>query len=329
MNCKAYTITSLAAGIAACLVACEKVNEYTGPLPDLKLVLYSFIQPDSLVRVEVKKTRYFSSETIEQPENVTGEVYINGQVAGILVKEEASPWRPVPRYVADARPRPGDRVRVVARADGLQEAWGEVTLPSGNTPVRVDSLLVRNKEKVEQARYTIHVDDKERERHYYRLVIETETYELVNGERYNSASSYSFNPENDPLLVGGNNTWLNEDVVPNRYRVFTNESFEGEGYTLRVSVAARNTYRVEYDRYGEKIVQRQVMNHRVSLVRLDEDTYLHLKSLMLLEMGQDVMEPVQVHSNVQGGVGIIGHACYSTRSFEMPEIEWAEMPYGY
>ncbi|MDR2414553.1 MAG: DUF4249 domain-containing protein [Odoribacteraceae bacterium] len=324
MNCKAYIPLLLLASLAAC----EKVNEYTGPLPDLKLVLYSFIQPDSMVRVDARVTRYFSSETSERPKNFTGEVYLNGQLAGALRQVIYSPWQPTVQYVADVFPRPGDRVQVVARADGLQEARGEVTLPLESVPIRVDTLLVGTMGQIEQVRYAITIDDKARERHYYRLVIETETYDRVGDERYSVSSTYSFNPENDPLLVGGNNTWLNEDVVPNRYRVFTNETFEGEGYTLRVSAGARNTYRLEYDLNGERITQWQVMRHHVKLARIDEDTYLHLKSLMLLEMEQNVMEPVQVHSNVQGGVGIIGHACYSTVSFEMPEVDRSETPYG-
>jgi hypothetical protein len=310
------------------LASCERVSEYTGPLPDLKLVLYSFARPDSMLRVDVHQTRYFSREQGERPANVSGEVYINGEQAGTLRPAGLPAWDYLPSHETGVFPRPGDRVKIVARADGLPEASAEVTLPADTVPVRVDTLLVGPATKIEGIRFIIRVDDKARERRYYRLVIETETYQEVDGERFPSSRLYSFSPDNDPLLVGGNNTWINEEIVPNRYRVFTNESFEGEGYTMRVSAASRNSTRLEYDHQGVRVVQRDVTRHHVRVIRLDEDTYLHLKSIMLLEMGEGVMEPVQVHANVRGGAGIVGYACHSTATFEMPEVAWEETP-GY
>ncbi|MDR0544979.1 MAG: DUF4249 domain-containing protein [Odoribacteraceae bacterium] len=320
---------SLLVALAAALLSCESVNEYTGSLPPLKLVLYSFIEADSLVCLDVWQTRHFSDEFSAPPTNVTGEVYINGQLAGDLRPVTSMTFGSRLRYLADARPRPGDHVRVAVRADGLQEAQGEVTLPLESVPIRVDSTLVGRPDKIEQARYAIHINDKARERHYYRLVVETQTYDLVDDLQYSLASAYAFNPENDPLLIGGNHTWVNEDVVPNRYRIFTNETFEGVGYTMRVSVGARNTYRFEYQSDGHTVTQRQVMRHRVKLIRIDPDSYLHLKSLMLLELEQGVMEPVQVHTNVRGGAGVIGYVLPSVVTFEMPETEMVEVPFGY
>ncbi|MDR2129808.1 MAG: DUF4249 domain-containing protein [Odoribacteraceae bacterium] len=312
---------------ATLLAGCEQVSEYTGELPDLKLVLYSFVRPDSMVRVDVHQTRYFSNNSSELPREVTGEVHVNGQLAGTLYPTPRSPWELAVQHVADVYPRPGDRVRVTARAEGMPEASAEVTVPADTVPIRVDTTLLGNPGKLERVHYTLHINDTARERHYYRLIVETETYEVVDGERYNSTRHYAFSPENDPLLVGSNNTWINEDVVPNRYHIFTNETFEGTGYTMRVSAGARNTTRFEYAHDGQTIGQRNVMKHHVTVVRIDEDTYLHLKSLMLLEMGEGVMEPVQVHANVHGGVGIIGYAVYSTVTFEMPEVHVQESGY--
>ena len=89
---------------------------------------------------------------------------------------------------------------------------------------------------------------------------------------------------------------------------------------------ARNTTVFEYYTQGQRVTQRDVMKHHVKVVRVDESTYLHLKSIMLLEMGEGLMEPVQVHANVSGGVGIVGYALYSTVSFEMPECYLQDLP---
>jgi hypothetical protein len=307
----------------ACAVGCERVSEYAGALPELKLVLYSFIEPDSMVRVEARMTRHFSSLSAMRPRDVSGEIRVNGQVAGAL---RPSPGLLPDRYEAAVYPSPGDRVRVIARAEGLREASAEVTLPLEGATIRVDTTRVGPAAKLERVRYAIHVDDDGRERRYYRLVIETETEDVVDGVSFGGNVTYDFDPENDPLLVGGNSTWLHEDVVPNRFHVFTNEGFGARGYTLRVSAAARNSTRMEYEIDGQPVVQRNIVRQRVKLARIDEATYLHLKSIMLLEMDEGIMEPVQVYTNVRDGVGVIGYAWFSTVTFEMPEVRYAEQP---
>lgn len=306
--------------ILACAAGCERVSEYAGALPELQLVLYSFIQPDSMVRVEARMTRHFSDPSGKLPEDLSGEVHVNGQLAGAL---RPSPGLAPDRHEAAVFPSPGDRVRVVARAAGLREASAEVTLPLEGATIRVDTTLVGPADKLERARYAIHVDDDGRERRYYRLVIETETETVVDGVSLGVGSgnvTYDFNPENDPLLVGGNSTWLHEEIVPNRYHVFTNEGFGAGGYTLRVSAATRNSTRMEYEIGGQRVVQRDIVRQRVRLARIDEATYLHLKSIMLFEMDEGIMEPVQVYTNVRDGVGVVGYAWFSTVTFEMPEV---------
>jgi hypothetical protein len=310
--------------LAALLAACEKVSEYEGPLPGPKLVLYSFVEQGREVRVDVRQTRRFSNQESELPAGVSGEVYLNDTLAAPLVTAWDDAWN----HVAAVIPRPGDRVRVVARAAGVKEVEATVTLPLESLSIRVDTTLVGPREKLEQARFTIRVDDPARERHYYRLVVETETFTAVGDEVFNATRHYSFNPENDPLLVGSTmgNALLYEDVPPNRYHIFTNESFEGTGCTIRVSATARNTMIITYDRDGQPVVQRDVTRLHVKVARVDEATYLHLKSIMLMETGTGIMEPVQVYTNVRDGAGVVGYACFSTASFEMPAVTWEEKP---
>ena len=288
------------------LIACESDRAFNESFPPQKLVLFAFVEPDSTVQVQLGKT--FHSEWENSAlEEVSGEVFINGRQEGVLVMEGHN------RYYAEVRPKPGDRVKIVARAKGLPEAVGETTLPMAGIPLAVDTTLVGPKNKLNRVFYTIHIDDKASERHYYRLLIRTETYTQIGDRITGLYDQYTYDTENDPLLGGRNEAWLNEDD-PNAFKIFTNERFEGKGYTMRVSAAAWNTYEMKYD----AVVQWEVVNQHVKLIRIDEDSYLYFKSLMLSDRGEGIIEPVQVHSNVQGGVGIVGYAYATTVSFRMP-----------
>lgn len=292
------------------LTACEKSSVYHGPVPDYSLVVYSFVQPDSLISIQLSKTRYMESDGV-QLEEVSGEVLVNGERKGNVE------YAVDKGYYANVYPRPGDRVRLIVRAKGLKEVSGKAVLPVEGIKVSVDSSLLDAGGKLSKVYYNIRIDDTAQERHYYRLVIATETYQEVNGVMMNYHVEYSYNTENNPLLSGGNNYWLDGEDM-NKYRIFNNESFEGKGYTMRVSVNARNTEEIEYSRDGETVFQRNVMRHRVKLIRLDESSYLYFKSVMLLDQGEGIIEPVQVHSNVSGGVGIVGYAYPTETLFEMP-----------
>lgn len=295
--------------------ACEQVSDYDGPLPDLKLVVFSFIEPDSTIRVQVGATRYFDG-VATLPEAVSGEVFINGEKAGDLEYDAIDGYR------MPVRPRAGDRVRIAVRARSLPEVSGETTLPGLPPVVSVDTVQVTSATgKLQQINYTLRIPGGEGERRYYRLLIRTTIYEQVGEAIYNRYTYYDFNPENDPLLVGGGNNWL-DDSESNTYAIFTNESFEGGEYVMRVSARAENSTEVAYEQNGELIVQRRVVKQEVKLVALDSDSYLYLKSVTLALRDQGaVIEPVQVHSNVNGGVGIVGYAYPALFSYEMPIVD--------
>jgi hypothetical protein len=296
--------------------SCERLADYRGALPARKLVLYSFAEPDSLLRVEIGATRRpLSGEMEDTPTGITGEVHLNGVLADTL----RPPVAPSSAYTTTITPSPGDHVRIIARAPGFREASAEVTLPASGVTIRVDTTHVAPGGKLERVRYAIHVDDDGRERRYFRLVLETENASYVNGILQDISRTHAFDPENDPLLVGNDNTWLHEDIVPNRYHLFTNETFAGRGYTLHVSAAAHESYHFTYDSGGQPVLQRDVLRQRVRLARVDESTYRHLKSIMLAELGEGVMEPVQVYTNVRDGVGVVGYSWFTTVVFQMPD----------
>lgn len=296
------------------LIGCEIETPYDGEFPEPRLAIFSFMRADSLIRVSVSSTRSIgeSSDYHRRLEEVAGEVFVNEQLAGELYPRDGIV------YTTDVAPKAGDRVKIVVRARGYEEAWGETIIPEEVPEIRVDTVLKENGGSLYNIRYAIRLEDSGKERLYYRLIVAGYSIMEEDGVVTYTGEDYYFDQDEEPLLSGGSNSWLDESEG-NRYHIFSNDSFEGKGYTLQVNRYAFNSYESIYTNRWGRLIRHLCRNIQcVRVVRIDEASYLYLKSVMLADRGQEIVEPVQVYSNVHGGVGVIGSESYAEVSFTMP-----------
>ena len=297
-------------GLACCLASCEQTVDYNGEYPDPKLVMYAFVKPDSTVGVQIGQTFFFGDTLSNDRLDAEGELYVNGKLAGSLAWDETG-------YHFAARPRRGDHLRVVARVKGFPEVEGEVMLPEKAPEIEVDTFSSTEMEQ-QRMNYRVTIKDEGTGRRYYRLIVESYDYHLIDGEIVNPSLSYAFFTDKDPLLEGSSSVWFDEDDR-NRYHVFTNEVFEGKSYVMKVSTWRRYSSVTTGEINGQQVTQHNVSTCRVKVVHIDRATYQYLKSAEMADRGEGVMEPVQVYSNVKNGVGIVGYANEAIADFVMPE----------
>lgn len=99
------------------------------------------------------------------------------------------------------------------------------------------------------------------------------------------------------------------------YTIFSDELIDGKAHTITVSSAkAHNTYFVPTD------TTNVLMTVSIDLQSIDESYYLYLKSLKALDIADPFMsEPVQIFTNIHGGLGIAGARTNQRRSFVLAE----------
>lgn len=292
------------------LVGCEQTYDYDGDYPDPKLVMYAFVKPDSVISVQVTRTFFFGDSVVNNPMEVEGEVYVNGDLAGDLK------WNGEEGYSL-VYPRRGDHVRIVARSAGFPEVEGEVVLPEQAPVIEVDTFS-SNDGRDDRMNYRITIKDEGRGRRYYRLIVESYSYTRIGDEIIDPSTSYAFFTDKDPLLEGSSSVWFDEDER-NKYHLFTNEVFEGTSYVMKVSNRRMYSYVYEEEKEGQQVVQYNVRGCRVKVVNIDKATYQYLKSVEMSDRGEGIMEPIQVYGNVKNGVGVVGYANEAIVDFLMPE----------
>lgn len=297
------------------LGGCEQENIFTGELPAPRLVLYSFIEPDSLIEIRVSKTRAIGQEDSAYiARNVEGEIYINGQYQAKLSHFEND------RYRTGISASAGDRVSITVRASGVPEANAETVIPDQFPLISADTFIYgRN------IHFRVKISEQDPGYKYYRFRLErittnkTENYDLGEILR-NEVKDNWFYRKNEPLLYNRNDIDLggeDEDEY-NIYNIFSNETFRGKNYTLKISTSHIPSFEhdILYVQENEKGHFLSETTYSIGLYRIDEATYLYLKSEEEAYRGEGILsDPIKVYSNVNQGVGIIGSFTKREMSF--------------
>lgn len=301
--------------------SCEKESIFNGQLPDPKLVLHSFIEPDSVIRVQVTRTRGIGqTDEAYIARNVEGEIYINGIEAGVLKPVKAN------EYTTDAKAREGDHIRLVVRAEGVKEASAEVTIPSIHPTIQVDTFVTIPHYSAEQLNLKIRIKEPDNAYRHYRLMIQRQTESVTTNLDLNRSlppvisNNYDFNKDNEPLLVDKvqDLPWSDEEDK-NYYNIFTNAVFRGKDYTLNVSTELEYStwYKIYYVDMlrEEKGKQENLVSYLVKVLQLDEPSYLYLRSEQEASQSLGLLnDPIKIYSNVKNGLGIVGaYVTYTTR----------------
>jgi hypothetical protein len=219
-------------------------------------------------------------------------------------------------YILVGKLHEGDRVDVAVKHKN-REIRSEAVLPAAPEIISLDIDTVTRIENgyypEDYIKFELRIKDHPGRKDYYRLLVNNDFYFLEDGtpEQY----IYYVVPyyTNDPVLTEGYNGTVPEtstgvwhqSFISNYYSVFRDALFAGEEYTL--------TFFVLLDSYAADDGRRIA----VRLQTISEDLYKYYSSLQRnLQTGMDnVSEPAAIHTNIIGGLGILG-ACNEVKAFE-------------
>ena len=303
--------------LSVCLFYCgcnrSEVYDFRGEVPESRLVIYAYAEADSLLYAEISKSRtYVDNTELDSTSNIRCQVYVNDLYSGEL--------QPIGNngYLSDIRPKAGDKITIKVSCAGLKDATGSTIVCNPFPEIELDTSRNWN-----MLQLRIGVKDHGGEENYYRLVVENETFYRGSFWRdghveIDSSITYSYDVDlsRDELLSKEIvSTILGKEINTNPYQVFTNKTFQGKKQILQASM----TYPYSYERDAWAIEDKDTIrfvekeNHRlrVKVLRMDKSLFNYLYTLGLHEKQPDMYkEPIQVYSNVQGGLGIVG-SCFT------------------
>jgi len=319
------------------LSSCEKNIEFNGDISASKLVVNSYITPDSVVSAQVSESRFFLSDstTFNNINNADVAVWVNR-----TFKEKMSFVRSG-IYKGTYKPAVGETIKLVVNAPTKKEVSCETNMyprPVINSidtsSVRIAEQFIGNRSAYSQnggpmiytldtigtmsgrtINYKLKFNDNVNEKNYYRLVVLVKQYYLntdsITHIQTQTESDYYLshltdivsgdNTNSDPVsLIGGNNYYYET------YNIFSDDLFNGKTYSLSFS-STQYIYKLR-PMYKNQIRSPYKTIVHISLQSISKDFYLYLKSRVAATNSGDSFfsEPIQIYNNITGGIGIFG-----------------------
>lgn len=326
---------AMGAALALCTSCVEEVN-LDDLRPDPTLVVNAVAMAGEPLAVDVTRTWFY---TDLNPEVTVSDaevaLYVNDAFRERVAYQPGDSAYNVPgRYRSAYVPVTGDRLRIEVSHPTYGKATAQAEVPALAPFVAADRRLV-DLGNYESAIYEITLRDSAGSEDFYWLRMEegipvydaaakryTGDYKWM-GIRVDYATEPVIGDSFTALdyIFGTGSLWMREEGV-----VFSDELFDGQAYTLRFT----NTY--YYDQFGtfpievvpdsvrfpdlpeEEYTPIPPRHLRVYLYTLSADYYYYLKAIQDAASGSisgtfqeiGLAEPVRTHSNIEGGVGILG-----------------------
>ncbi|WP_319500678.1 DUF4249 domain-containing protein [uncultured Draconibacterium sp.] len=337
------------------LVSCEKEIEFKGDEIKPILVVNGLVVSGDTVTVKLSKSRSKLEDSFANVvvANAKVDLYVDDVFAETLMPvKEMVYGSDVPlalgKYQSTVIGEAGKSYRLEIVADGFSPVRCETTVPEAIEISAWDTTTVSNTNGYGypgRTEFSVEFDDKGQQHNYYRLqsksiegqelrgympdgtIIHSDTV-LIRPQQYewveilNPQLNDAIN-EADELITG---------TPTNQYAIFNDDSFNGKKMKLRFELGY-SSYSYGYSSYDNSA---SFKIRDICLYSLSEDYYEYLNSANLhFWFDEDFFsEPVQVYSNIIGGIGIWGSASYSSFSvlegdYPLDDKVYIEDDYGY
>ena len=333
------------------LISCEKEIDFKGKEEAPRMVLNAIVNPDSCIKVFLSESQFFLSTNIDYKTINDAKVYVwrNGVMLEELTFDGTMSYvgSHIGVYVGSFIPSIGDKIKITAEHPDFPPVESEETeIPALIQIISIDTVDFKcyatkysaiytgdyiddyypNYETTEDSVYRvvtsskvrITFNDPEKIKNYYRVFVGINDKYDGENDSYNRVFCYSTDLVFSNSMMGLENTcWYNE---------FNDLLFDGETYTLTIGFYQERSY----NRSDEYYYRDRIPNEREITVRLEslcESNYKYYSSLSLSGyVGDGVFsEPVQIYSNIKGGMGIAGAYSVSRSTIQLPQ--WEEMDY--
>ena len=287
------------------LVGCETDVEFNGEQMEPQMVVYSVITAGEPVQVFVSRSSFIlDAEDYSEVKGAAVEMWVNGELVERLeevdyeevISDKYGDYEYIQTikhhyYEGTHTCSTGDSVEIrVSSASFEGEARGVTTIPAKPTMGALSATI----SSVEEGGYTegtlrCPFTDSEGEKNYYWLCggIYNDEHYMVNWATYS-----------DIVFSGGAADGLLGELIGSDYEeyvIFDDALLDGKKeYPLSM----------EWSINQESLTAAGTV-FRVECCQVDENFYKYFRSINLAADGIFATEPVQVHSNIIGGIGLV------------------------
>lgn len=320
------------------LFSCINDLEFNGEQQQAMLVLNSFLTTDSVVKVQLTRSKFFLEDDskFDAVTNADVKLFVNGSFVEKLNHTTNG------YYSGTYFPEENDIVKFVAYTPQLAEVNASTNIAPKQLITGVDSSSVSLgvgpilEYKNVDASYNpifdtigysynkgldlrIRFKDQPNTKNFYRLLLKVKSY-FANGVAIESSVGASF----DDLVFGNSNTdILGESSSYYSFNEFSDQLFDGKTYELKTRVFySFSSYKERASTTNPPQVGINSFTKQelvVELQSISESYYHYLKSITAND-GADMFfsEPVQVYSNIENGIGILGSYTRSLKALDIP-----------
>lgn len=297
------------------LPSCEKEIEFNGTITEPLVVVNSYLIPDSTIRVQLSKSRFFldSKTDYDRINNATVSISINHNV------DETLRFTSAGNYTGTYKPQPGDSVTLRIKVPGEKEIYSLAVIPAPSTIIALDTLSRRQTSRhpagIQNDTITswmtnynlelgLRIKDPAQQKNYYRLsILYNEEYSEWDYRNYYYTYFTLKGVSNE--TSGNNLLSLIDEESQKEFHLFPDDLFDGKEIVIRFNL---NEYVLERAPGNIDPNPKAQISYIVNLQSINRETYLFLKSK---DASQEVInnvftEPVQIYSNIQNGIGIFG-----------------------
>lgn len=312
-------------------VACQTEIEFSGKETAPLLVVNSILTPDSIIQVRVTESKFFLEDDsrFNEVKNATVKIWVNDTEIPVLTHEGNG------LYVSSYRPKAGDKIKITAKNDKYAEVHSYTEIQQSIPVTAVDTtykitdkypIVNYNNAVMDTIGYNynvkldmkFHFKDPQEVENFYRIKLTVVDY-LANGIRVNN---YQYFGSDDPVFKTTSEEGIFGELDGGSYRqnyIFSDALFNGKEYGLKVftdfftyNYTESTSPKDEDPNNPNKLVKKELV---LELQSISKSYYLYLKTLEASN-GNDIglfSEPVQIHNNIVGGIGLFGS--YNTNFF--------------
>lgn len=293
------------------LAGCEKVIEIDVDRTEPLVVVNGDMRADSAATVRLTYSKFFLDESAFR-EITDAEVTLSVNGGNGLTPS----GREGGNYRFAYRPSEGDTVRLRVAVPGKGEATAQTVVPVAAQVhgFRVTKISPRDGGQRYQVRFTLD-DDASRTDYYAIRLMADRTYyrrwQVGDSVVYDTAHYSERLPFScvDYDLIGQNDAWDNIEGDETQYwqLLFDDGAINGQSREVVLTTAS---YLGEED-YGHS-------EYRIEVITFSRERYLYEKSLEALDDDMGIFsEPVQIHTNITGGIGLF--AARNIRTFKIEQ----------
>jgi hypothetical protein len=311
-------------------VSCEEEIRFRGEKIDPKIVIYSLLQPDSMITVSVAKSHAVFEERYV-PKQITDAVvklYRDDEFVETLtyVVPEPQPeyYSAVPysKYVSQGvKPIYGSTYRIEVEMAGMKKASGMARLPDIVPVNGLDTIEDQQADGNILMEAKVRFSDPGGKNNFYRIAARS-AEGMYYGDKsvpwspgtpvsiYENDCSYA--SSNDPVISPQKEEQdLFDMQIYNTYHIFSDELIAGKEYALTLELSHRwpDTDYYEFSLFN------------FELQSITEDLYMYLRTSSAHMQTNDayIIEPVLVFTNIENGLGVVGAMSSSTVTLKVGE----------